>query len=100
MQPRNIPARLGRAATLIDLRRDSEAEPDVAYVRENAPRETRAAYLHSVILTRAGKINEAQAVLAEAEQLLKKRKPEFVHNHPSSLLLLGVIGYARGNYED
>lgn len=100
LQPGNIPARLGRAATLIDLRRDQEAESDVVYVRENAPRETRAAYLHSVILTRAGKTSEAQAVLAEAEQLLKKRKPEFVHNHPSSLLLLGAIGYARGNYDE
>ncbi len=100
LQPGNIPARLGRAATLVNLRRDREAEPDIKYVRENAPRETRAAYLHSIILTRAGRNHEAQAVLAEAGQLLKKRKPGFVRNHPSSLLLLGVIGYAQKNYDE
>ncbi|MBT5050042.1 MAG: PEP-CTERM system TPR-repeat protein PrsT [Rhodospirillaceae bacterium] len=100
LQKNHIPARLGRASILVQLRRDEEALVDIEYVRERAPRETRVAYLHSIVLTRAGKINEAQAILTEAENLLKKRDPEFVRNHPSSLLLLGVIGHARKNYED
>ena len=97
---RHIPARLGRASVLVALRRDEEALIDIRFIRAEAPRETRAAYMLSIILTRAGKANEAQSVLADAEQLLQKRAPEFVRNHPPSLLLLGVIGYARGNYED
>ena len=96
----HLAARLGRASAFIALRRDKEALADIQYVRSAAPRETRAAYLQSIILTRAGKANEAQAVLAEAEQILQKRSPEFIRNHPPSLLLLGVIGYARENYED
>lgn len=96
----HIPARLGRASILVQFMRDEEALVDLDYIRYKAPRETRVAYLHSIVLTRAGKINEAQAVLTEAENLLKKRSPEFVRDHPSSLLLLGVIGHARKNYED
>lgn len=100
IKPNHVPARLGRATILLDLNRYDEALEDISIVRGYAPTQPRAAYLQSIILTRKGRINEAQALLTEAENILKKRPPNFIREDPPSLLLLGVIGFAKKNYED
>lgn len=99
-EPDHKMARLGRATVLVDRRQDKAALEDIRTVRHANPKNARAAYLESVVLTRAGRVNEAQALLTEAENNLKKLSPDFIRNDPASLLLLGVIGFKRENFED
>ncbi len=88
-------ALLARAALRIDQGKHDQAEPDVLLVRKVSPQNARAAYLLSLILAHRGKVGEAQALLAEAEKILKGYPTAVLMARPSSVLLAGVVTYFR-----
>ena len=100
LRPKFLDAHLSRAATLIDLRREDDAIEDLKYVLAAAPSHPQAAYLYALILARKGKINDAQAVLAEATMAIANAEPDYLMNNAPSLLLAGVLNYAQGNADD
>jgi putative PEP-CTERM system TPR-repeat lipoprotein len=100
LDPRHLQARIHRAATLIDLRRDEEAAADLDFVRADAPNQPQAAYLKALVLARANDVEGARAVMQEASAMVSALDPEVLKSHPPSLLLAGVISFNQGNYEE
>ena len=98
LDPNHQPARMGRAATLIDLGRHQDATEDVEHVREKNPLNPRAIYFHALILTQANKPKEAQAALDDASKLLEGVDPALLVETPSALLLAGVVAYFRQEF--
>lgn len=99
LAPRHLPARISRAGTLVDMKRYKASLDDIVYVRKESPDDPQAAYLHALVLANEKKFREARDVLRRASQSLDSRDPDFVHNHPPSLLLHGVINYAQEQFE-
>ncbi len=99
VQPNNMPARIGRAATLIDLDLDQRALEDIQFVRERLPSDAQASYLYALTLRRAGDEAGAQAVLEKAANALAALAPEFLNKHAPSLYMFAVIRHAQKNYE-
>ncbi len=89
--PRNVEGLLGRAATLIDLNRDAEAQKDLDAALELAPKHPLALYLNALILTKKQDYANAQAVLQRAGAALD--------NYLPAQYLRGAIAYAQGNLE-
>ncbi len=98
IEPYHIDARISRAAVLTDLGRAAEARPDVDFVRETIPDHAHAAYLLSLILIALGDTEGADAALREADRLVRGRDPVLQRTHGPTMLLGGVISYARGNH--
>ena len=90
-QPFNIVARLGRAATLIDLNSDDEALLDTAAVFEIVPKHPLAMYFVALIKTKKADYVGANATLLETGGAL--------NNYIPSLYLKGVIHYGLENFE-
>ena len=97
---RHIPARKSRAATLIDVGRHKDALQDVLFIRSISPSDAQNSYLHAVILNKQGKHREAKEALRDASQAMDDLDPDFVLNHPPSLLLRGVINYTLRLFDD
>ncbi|MGE0667621.1 MAG: XrtA/PEP-CTERM system TPR-repeat protein PrsT [Sphingomonadales bacterium] len=89
--PRNVEALLGRAATLVDLDRDAEAQKDLDAALELTPKHPLALYLNALILTKKQDYANAQAVLERAGPALD--------NYLPAQYLRGAIAYAQGNLE-
>ena len=93
---RHITARLGRAATLIDLDQDMKALDDLRVVWSIRPDDPQAYYLYALVLSKMNEIDKAQAMLERASMGLMRSRTEFVMRHPPSLLLMGVIYFKNG----
>jgi putative PEP-CTERM system TPR-repeat lipoprotein len=100
LRPGHLPARVSRAAILIELDRLDEAEKDIQFVRKKLPKDPESAVLHAMLLARKNDVAGAQEILRTAGQWLDLRDPEFVRRHPQSLLLSGVIHYAQERYDE
>lgn len=87
----SIPALLGRAAALIDLNRDEEAQADIATVYSRVPKQPLAGYLSALILAKKKDFAGAQEVLQQAAPMLD--------NHMPSVFLSGAINYALNQLE-
>ena len=98
--PFHMQARIGLAAALIDLDRDSEAQVHVAFVQEVLPTDTQARYLQALLLSRSGDGVGAQDALTAAAAELKALDNDFLNSHSPSLLLLGLISFASENDEE
>ncbi len=92
--PQHQAARIARAGILIDLHRDTEAETDLTYLRENYPFDAKAAYLHAVILARTNRKEQANAALLSAAEILAGIQPKFLVKHPQTLMLAGLVNYS------
>ena len=90
-RPNNVRARLGRAAALIDLNRDSESEDDLKAVLKQAPRYPMARYLQALSLAKKKDYVGAKDMLLDAGSALDEHLP--------SMFLKGAISYALGEYE-
>jgi putative PEP-CTERM system TPR-repeat lipoprotein len=89
--PRNVEGLLGRAATLIDLNRDAEAQKDLDAALELTPKHPLGLYLNALILSKKHDYANAQAVLQRAGPALD--------NYLPAQYLRGAIAYAQGNLE-
>jgi putative PEP-CTERM system TPR-repeat lipoprotein len=90
LEPENLNARLERAATLVDLRREVEAEEDIAAVYAKAPEHPLAHYLTAVSLGRKDKFEEAQELMNRTRGTLASYLP--------AVQFEGVLAYELGNY--
>ncbi|MEQ8493201.1 MAG: tetratricopeptide repeat protein, partial [Gammaproteobacteria bacterium] len=98
-EPRNIDIRIARVGLLIDLGRDAEALPDLDYLDEKFPEEPRAAYLRSVIASRAGDAAAARTALERAVTSLAPMAPEAFAQNPALQLIQGLAHYGLQQYE-
>ena len=90
-RPTNALARLGRAASLIDLNRDAEAEPDLKAILAVAPKHPMAKYLYALTLAKKRDYAAAKETLTEAGAALD--------DHLPSLFLKGAVAYALNEQE-
>jgi len=97
---RHIPARISRAAMLIDLGRHQEAQADVLYVRKRLPDDPMTAFLHALILGRQGKQEEMSQALRDASRVMDAQTTEDIVNDPAIMLMRGVIYYARKQFDE
>jgi len=98
--PNHLPARLGRAAVLIELGRLDDALADIERVRGITPRDPGAAFLNALVLMRKNDPKGAREILREAAIALSDRDPDFIMNHAPSLLIYGVINFAQRRFDD
>lgn len=96
----HIPARISRAATLIDTNRANEALEDVLYIRRVLPDNPQGAYMHAMILTLNGKYEDANEALRDVANSLEGTDPNAVINDSRAMLLRGVINYSRRRFDD
>ncbi|MEM8799095.1 MAG: XrtA/PEP-CTERM system TPR-repeat protein PrsT [Pseudomonadota bacterium] len=89
--PSYLPARLERAATLIDLRRGEEAKDDLDLVFKAAPDNSLAIYLTAVLESRSGNYEEANGLM--------NRTGTRLDDYPPAALLRGAIAYQLGDLE-
>ncbi len=96
----HLPARISRAAVLLDLGRDDDALEDINYTRAILKRDPQTLYLYALIMSHKGNYKEAEEALRLASNAMDERDPEFVVNHPPSLLLRGLIEYSRRRFNE
>jgi putative PEP-CTERM system TPR-repeat lipoprotein len=87
----NLPALLGRAASLVDLNKDDAAQADLQAVFRRVPKHPLASYLSALILAKKKDFAGAQEALQQAGPLLD--------NHMPSVFLRGAITYALNQLE-
>ncbi len=87
----NLLALLGRAASLIDLGKDAEAQGDLDAVFRRVPKHPLASYLQALTLSKKKDYVAAQETLQQAGN--------FLDNHMPSVFLRGAINYALNQYE-
>ncbi|MFT5488437.1 MAG: putative PEP-CTERM system TPR-repeat lipoprotein, partial [Alphaproteobacteria bacterium] len=88
---KNLLARLGRAASLIDLGKDEDAQADLDTVFRRVPKHPLASYLQALVLAKKKDYAAAQETLQQAGR--------FLDNHMPSIFLRGAISYALNQYE-
>lgn len=91
LRPDNSLARLGRAASLIDLNRDKDAQVDLDNVVARFARHPLAAYLNALIAAKKKDYSGAQDALQAAGAALDRHMP--------SIFLAGAIHYALNQHE-
>ncbi len=87
----NIPARLGRAAALIDLNKDEAAQADIQAVFQRSPRHPLASYLSALSLSKKKDFKGALEALQQTGTALD--------NHMPSIFLRGAINYVLNQLE-
>lgn len=87
----NISALLGRAAALIDLNKDEQAQADLEAVYSRVPKQPLAAYLSALILAKKKDFAGAQEILQQVSPALD--------NHMPSVFLSGATHYALDQLE-
>lgn len=91
IKPNSIEASMGRAAALIDLGRDKEAQRDLDRVFHTNARQPLAFHLSAIILARSGELVAADEMLDRGGRTLEGYMP--------SVYLRGTIAYSRNNLE-
>jgi cellulose synthase operon protein C len=92
IDPNSLEGRLERAATLVDLRRETEARQEIDRINKLAPQgHPLALYLDAVLRTRKQEYQEAQALMQRTRGVLD--------NYPPAMLLQGLIAYETNNME-
>lgn len=99
LQPQHLDARLARAAVLIDLRRDQQAQEDLAYINEHFPHEPRASYLRGLLLARQGDTKGSRAAMLECVATVSHLPADLLNRRPQLLLLGGLANYSLDQWE-
>lgn len=92
INPKLVDARVARAALLIDLKREAEAEKDLELLRDSAPHEPRAAYLRAVIASHRGDESAVRAALNDVTKVIDALPPAWLSNH-EQLLMTGALSH-------
>lgn len=87
----NIPAMLGRAAALVDLNRDQEAQSDIDAVFARVPKQPLASFLSAMILAKKKDFGRAAEMLQQASPALDDYLP--------NVFLNGAVHYALNHFE-
>jgi len=85
IDPDNVEALLERAGTYGDLRREAEARADLKRVQELAPDHPLGLYLTAVLEARAGRYQQANALMTRTKGQLDRYAP--------ALMLQGMLSY-------
>ena len=99
LTPRNLDVRIARLGLLIDLKRDGETAADFTYLEREFKHEPRAAYLRSVVASRAGDVQQAQEALQQAVTALAPLEEESYTSNPTLYLMKGLAHYGLRQYE-
>ena len=99
LNPRHERARIARAATLVDLGRTAEALRDIETVQARNPEQPQAAYLQALILSREGRLDDADAILSKTAAAIEDVDARALRGSAPMLLLAGAVANARGNAE-
>lgn len=91
LAPESLNARIERAATLTDLRRDAEAKADISAVQKIIPEHPIPFYLLAVMSARESRWQEAQALMQRTKGALD--------NYAPALVLQGAIAHQTHNVE-
>jgi putative PEP-CTERM system TPR-repeat lipoprotein len=94
-----VDARVGRAALLIDLNRDQEAEKDLTLLKASAPNEPRAAYLRAIVATHKGDTRALTAALNEVTNLIDGLPGIWVAGREQLSMLGALAHHGLGNLE-
>ncbi len=92
LEPNYVDVRVARAALLIDLKRDADAEKELEVLRKSAPGEPRASYLRAVLASRRGDAITATAELNETVRLVDALPRNWVGGR-EQLLMLGALSH-------
>ncbi len=93
LEPRFTNARISRVSLLFDLGRDTEALPDLDYLKRENPKEPRGAYYRALYLNRTGDANGTRAALSEVTALLDPVPPDVVRARAPELLMIGALAH-------
>ena len=94
-----VDARVARAALLIDLNRDADAEKDLALLKEAAPNEPRAAYLRALVASHKGDNRAVAAALSEVSNLIDGLPATWVAGREQLSMLGALAHHGRGDFE-
>ncbi len=100
LSDQHLPARISRAAVLMDMHRYDDALEDVNYTRGILTRDPQTLYMYAVLMSHKKKVKEADEALRLAANAMEERDPDFIINHPPSLLLKGLIDYSRKRFSE
>lgn len=96
LQPQHIPARLGRAALLLDAGRTNDAASDLQVIQESQPDDLQGLYLTALLQVQTGKLDNANQTLEKARGQLKSVPSSVSENHMPSLMLGAVLALKDG----
>lgn len=99
LYPKYIDARLARAALLIDMKREAEAQKDLDYLREIAEGDPRAAYLRAVLAGKKGEGPELTAALTEVTRTVDSLPPAWVARREQLLMAGALAHHGLGNQQ-
>ncbi len=99
LEPRHIDARVARAALLIDLKRDADAQKDLDLLRTSAPEEPRAAYLRAVIASQKGDGPTVAVALKEVVDVIDALPPPWLAGREQLLMVGALAHHGLGNLE-
>ncbi|HEX2829554.1 MAG TPA: XrtA/PEP-CTERM system TPR-repeat protein PrsT [Burkholderiales bacterium] len=99
LEARHVDARIARAALLIDLKRDGEAESDLTVLRQSAPGEPRAAFLRAILAGRKGDERAVVDALQEVAKLIDSLSPAWLQAHEQLLMLGAMASHGLGQLE-
>ncbi len=93
--PGHLPARIARAAVLIDTARPRQAMADIKAVLAIVPSDPQSALLRALNLARTGNADAAQSVLRRLASTIDRQNKARRDDNPTRMLLAGVINYSR-----
>jgi len=99
IEPNHVESLVSRAGLLLDLKRDAEAQRDVAQLRQVAPLDPRGAYLQALLAEKAGRSAEVRAALRDVTGLLDPVPMEYLRYRPQLLMLGGLAHYGLNERE-
>ncbi|MBL0086999.1 MAG: PEP-CTERM system TPR-repeat protein PrsT [Ideonella sp.] len=97
LEPKFAEARVGRATLLVGLRRDKEAEQELAALKAASVVDPRTSYMRALLANRKGDVAAAKAGYSEAVGMIDSAPPAWLAaNEP--LLMTGALSHrALGN---
>ncbi len=99
LEPKHVDARVARAALLIDLKREAEAQKDLDLLRTSAREEPRAAYLRAVIASQKGDGPAVAAALKEAVDVIDALPAPWLARREQLLMVGALSHHGLGNRE-
>lgn len=99
LAPKHVDARIARAALLIDLKRNADAQKDLDYLKTFAEDEPRAAYLRAVLASLHGDANATNAALKEVTRTVDSLPPAWLARREQLLMAAALAHYGLGSHE-